>query len=184
MLLGVFRNRRDGKAVTLAQILWIKSNGDTAKLFIVEPRAMTIAGDLAKFPSIAAINDTLEERGIETLNKFQAYSERFHRLLRLNADHNPMNIFNQTVAVKDIKSLTQFIRDYMLEGGSAAELFGDLKERVRDLRNTHSMIQMQKEQLRHLEDVSGKVAEFRAAKDKQARLEAERNALDMVFVRI
>lgn len=181
VLLGVFRNRRDGKAVTVAQILWIKSNGDTAKLFIVEPRAMTIAGDLAGFPSIAAINETLEDRGIEPLNKFQAYSERFHRLLRLNADRNPMNIFNQTVAVKDIKSLTQFIRDYMLEGGSAAQLFEDLKERVRDLRNTHSMIEMQKQQLKHLEDVAGRVAEFRAAKDKQAKLEAERNALDIFF---
>src|SRR4051812_26487086 len=68
VLLGVFRNRRDDKSVTLAQILWIKSNGDTAKLFIVEQRAMTIEGDLAGFPSIPAINETLENRGIETIN--------------------------------------------------------------------------------------------------------------------
>src|SRR6266567_881411 len=111
VLLGVFRNGRENKSVTLAQILWIKSNGDTAKLFIIEPRALTIVGDLAGFPSIAAIKETLTDRGIETVDKFNIYSERFHRLLRLNADRNPMNIFNQTVAVKDIKNLTQFIRD-------------------------------------------------------------------------
>jgi len=131
VLLAVFRNRRDNKVITLAQLLWIKSNGDTAKLFIVEPRALTIAGNLAGFPSIADIKETLKDRGIETIDKFQTYSERFHRLLRLNADRNPMDIFNQTVAVKDIKNLTQFIRDYMLEGGSAEELFASLKERVR-----------------------------------------------------
>src|SRR5205823_11465641 len=84
VLLGVFRNRRESKAITLAQILWIKSNGDTAKVFIIEPRALTIAGDLAGFPSIAAIKETLKERGIEPIEKFQSYSERFHRLLRLN----------------------------------------------------------------------------------------------------
>src|SRR5439155_10046312 len=98
VLLGVFKNRRDNKAITLGQILWVKSSGDTAKLFIVENRALTISGDLAGFTSIAAIKDTLKERGIETMDKFQVYSERFHRLLRLNADRNPMDIFNQTVA--------------------------------------------------------------------------------------
>ena len=172
VLLGVFRNRRDNKAVTLAQILWIKSNGDTAKLFIIETRALTIAGDLAGFPSIAAIKETLkQQRDIETIDKFQTYSERFHRLLRLNADRNPMDIFNQTVAVKDIKNLTQFIRDYMLEGGSAEDLFASLKERVRELRTTHAMIEMQKEQLAKLETVSAHVSAFRSATEVKAQLE-------------
>jgi uncharacterized protein YPO0396 len=181
VLLGVFRNRRESKAVTLAQILWIKSNGDTAKLFIIEPRALTIAGDLAGFPSIAAIKETLKERGIEPIEKFQSYSERFHRLLRLNADRNPMDIFNQTVAVKDIKNLTQFIRDYMLEGGSAEDLFAKLKERVRELRTTHAMIKMQKDQLAELEAVSSHVSEFRSATELRAQLERERDALDAFF---
>ena len=183
VLLGVFRNARENKAVTLAQILWIKSNGDTAKLFIVETRALTIAGDLAGFPSITAIKETLKERGIETLDKFQAYSERFHRLLRLNADRNPMDIFNQTVAVKDIKNLTQFIRDYMLEGGSAEDLFAKLKERVRELRTTHAMIKMQKEQLAKLETVSAHVSSFRSETILKAQLEKERGALDPFFAR-
>jgi uncharacterized protein YPO0396 len=181
VLLGVFRNRREGKAVTLAQILWIKSNGDTAKLFIVETRALTIAGDLAGFPSIAAIKETLKVRGIETIDKFQAYSERFHRLLRLNADRNPMDIFNQTVAVKDIKNLTQFIRDYMLEGGSAEDLFASLKERVRELRATHAMILTQKEQLAEFENVSKHVSKFRSATETRIQLERERDALDAFF---
>jgi uncharacterized protein YPO0396 len=181
VLLGVFRNRRDNKAITLAQILWIKPNGDTAKLFIVEPRALTIAGDLAGSPSITAIKETLKNRGIETIDKFQTYSERFHRLLRLNADRNPMDIFNQTVAVKDIKNLTQFIRDYMLEGGSAEELFANLKERVRELRTTHAMIQMQKEQLAELERVSKHVSQYLSATETRIRLERERDALDAFF---
>ena len=181
VLLGVFRNRRESKSVTLAQILWIKSNGDTAKLFIVEPRALTISGDLAGFPSIAAIKETLKERGIEYVEKFQSYSERFHRLLRLNADRNPMDIFNQTVAVKDIKNLTQFIRDYMLEGGSAEDLFAKLKERVRELRTTHAMIEMQRDQLAQLKAVSAHVLEFRSATELRTQLERERDALDAFF---
>ena len=181
VLLGVFRNRRENKVVTLAQILWIKSNSDTAKVFIIEPRALTIAGDLAGFPSIAAIKETLTDRGIETVDKFNIYSERFHRLLRLNADRNPMNIFNQTVAVKDITNLTKFIRDYMLEGGSAEDLFDKLKDRVRELRTTHAMIKMQKDQLAELEIVSKHVSKFRFAIETRIQLERERNALDAFF---
>ena len=183
VLLGVFRNRRENKIVALAQILWIKSNGDTAKIFLVETRPLTIAGDLAGFPSIGEIRDTLKQRELEPIEKFTTYSERFHRLMKLNADRQPMDIFNQTVAVKDIKNLTEFIRDYMLEGGSAETLFDALKERVRELRNTHAKIKMLKDQLTKLETVSAHVSAFRSATELKVQLEKERDALDAFFAK-
>lgn len=183
VLLGVFRNRRGKKTVTLAQILWMKANGDTAKIFLVETRPMTIEGDLAGFPSIAEIKDTLKQRGLEPIEKFGTYSERFHRLMKLNADRLPMDIFNQTVAVKDIKNLTEFIRDYMLEGGSAESLFDGLKERVRELRNTHAKIKMLKDQLMKLETVAAHVSAHRSATQLKLQLEKERDALDAYFAK-
>ncbi len=183
VLLGVFRNRRENKTVTLAQILWMKTNGETAKLFLVETRAMSIEGDLAGFPSIGEIKETLKKRGLEPVEKFATYSERFHRLMRLNADRLPMDIFNQTVAVKDIKNLTEFIRDYMLEGGSAEKLFDGLKERVRELRTTHAKIKMLKDQLLKLETVASHVSTFHSASELRAQLEKERDALDAFFAR-
>jgi len=183
VLLGVFRNRRENKTVTLAQILWIKAGGDTAKIFLVETRALTIAGDLAGFPSIGEIKETLKKRDLEPIDKFGTYSERFHRLMKLNANWLPMDIFNQTVAVKDIKNLTEFIRDYMLEGGSAEKLFEGLKERVRELRNTHAKIKMLKDQLVKLETVAAHVSTFRSATELKGQLEAERSALDAFFAK-
>jgi uncharacterized protein YPO0396 len=183
VLLGVFRNRRENKTVTLAQILWMKSSGETTKIFLVETRAMTIEGDLAGFTSIGEIKDTLKKRGLEPIEKFATYSERFHRLMRLNADRLPMDIFNQTVAVKDIKNLTEFIRDYMLEGGSAEKLFDGLKDRVRELRTTHAKIKMLKDQLLKLETVASHVSTFRSASELKAQLEKERDALDAYFAR-
>jgi uncharacterized protein YPO0396 len=103
--------------------------------------------------------------------------------MKLNAARVPMGIFNQTVAVKDIKNLTEFIRDYMLEGGSAEELFDSLKERVRELRNTHAKIKMLKDQLTKLEAVSTHVAAFRTATNLKTQLESQRAALDVFFAK-
>jgi uncharacterized protein YPO0396 len=183
VLLAVFKNRRERKDVTLAQILWIKSNGETAKVFIVETRALNIEGDLAGFASTGEIKEELKKRGFDPMDKFGTYSERFHRLMKLNPDRLPMDIFNQTVAVKDIKNLTEFIRDYMLEGGSAENLFDGLRERVRELRNTHSKIKMLKDQLGKLMAVSGHVSAFRLASEQRKLLESQREALDAFFAR-
>lgn len=183
VLLGVFRNRRTQKVVSLAQVLWIKANGDTGKIFLVEDRPLTIEGDLAGFPSIGEIKEQLGLRGFTPLDKFTIYSERFHRLMRLNAERLPMDIFNQTVAVKDIKNLTDFIRDYMLEGGSAEGLFTALKERVAELRATHAKIKMLKDQLVKLETISAHVSTYRSAGELRTLLEKQHSALDAFFAK-
>lgn len=184
VLLGVFRNRQADKTVTLAQILWVKTNGDTVKLHLVEQRALTIKGNLANFTSTANIRTELKERGFEAIEKFKEYSEKFHRYLRLNSAQNPMGIFNQTVAVKDIRNLTQFIRDYMLDDGSASQLFEDLKTRVREMRSTYNLIKMQKEQLIVLETTSGHISAVKSAKEAWDLLNKQRSALDAYFAKV
>jgi uncharacterized protein YPO0396 len=185
VLLAVFRGQNPDKVVSLAQILWVKSNGEMApKSFIVSNRALTIKGDLSNFQQTGDIRDELKRRGFDVLSQFKDYSEKFHRALGLNSAHSPMNIFNQTVAVKNIKSLTQFIRDYMVDDSSALKLFEDLKVRVRELRETYALIKMQKEQLGMLETVTSHVSVVQTAKETCAICEQQRSALDAYFARI
>lgn len=184
VLLAVFRNRQTNKTVTLAQILWVKNNGESVKLHIVEQRALTIAGDLANFTSTVNIRSELKERGFDPIDKFKDYSEKFHRYLRLNSAQNPMGIFNQTVAVKDIRNLTQFIRDYMLDDGSASQLFEELKTRVREMRTTYNLIKMQKEQLLMLESASSHVSTVKSARENWDLYNKQRAALDSYFAQV
>jgi len=184
VLLATFRNQQTRKTVTLAQILWVKSNNETSKIHLVEQRALTIQGDLANFTSTANIRLELKQRGFEPIEKFKDYSEKFHRHMRLNSAQNPMGIFNQTVAVKDIRNLTQFIRDYMLDDGSAVQLFEDLKSQVREMIQTYNLIKMQKEQLAMLETVSAHVSAVQSAKEQYAALEKQRGAVDAFFQQV
>ena len=65
-------------------------------------------------------------------------------MLFLDADlgtRSPMSIFNQAVCIKDVKDLTQFIREHMLDDGGAKEKLVALQERFDDLRSTHRRIE-------------------------------------------
>jgi len=177
ILLGVFKKFGTAKSVSIAQILWIKSNGELGKFHIAEERALTIEKDLL-VTEPSTIRETLRDRVIEPIETFAKYSERFHRLLGLNADRNPMGIFNQTVAVKDIGNLTKFMRDHMLEDASALTQFDKLKERVRESRETHRMIKMLTEQLAMLETISSHVRTRRTALERAAVTRGMQAALE------
>jgi len=178
VLLATFRNSTTGKVASIAQILWLKGNGDVGKFYIAEERALTVEADLRGFEAVAGIRDALRKRNIEAMERFQQYSERFHRLLGLDPNRNPMGIFNQTVAVKDITNLTVFIRQHMLEDSSAFEQFEKLKERVRGLRETHRMIKMLKDQLIILRTIQGHVGARRTALESMTMLTGQKESLD------
>ena len=47
-------------------------------------------------------------------------------------NRSPMSIFNQAVCIKDVKDLTQFIREHMLDDGGSKEKLLALQERFDD----------------------------------------------------
>ena len=49
-------------------------------------------------------------------------------------NRSPMSIFNQAVCIKDVKDLTQFIREHMLDDGGSKEKLVALQERFDDLK--------------------------------------------------
>src|SRR5690606_38689417 len=86
---------------------------------------------------------------------------------------SPMDIFNQAICIKDISNLTQFIRDYMLDDGGAAEKLDNLRKNFDELRLTYQRIETAKQQLAALDaihedheaisEAQGKVGEWNAA---------------------
>ena len=66
---------------------------------------------------------------------------------------SPMAIFNQAVCIKDVKDLTQFIREHMLDDGGSKEKLLALQERFDDLRSTHRRIETASYQITQLDEI-------------------------------
>lgn len=147
VLLASFHNQGLNSWVTLAQVLWINTANKVEKVFLVEPRRLSIKADLSHLDTPASLRRVLRDRGLIGLDSFTAYSDKFHDLLCLPKEKTPMTIFNQAICIKDISDLTSFIREHMLDDGGAMEKLHALRRNFTELRETNRRIELASKQL-------------------------------------
>lgn len=147
VLLAHFHNETFNSHVTLAQVLWVNSANKVDRAYIVARRKLSIEDDLSDLGSPAEVRQRLRDRGLEPIEGFSAYSQRFHEALCLMAAMSPMDIFNQAVCIKDITDLTSFIRRYMLDDGGAPQKLEQLRANFDELRLTYERIEREKRRL-------------------------------------
>jgi uncharacterized protein YPO0396 len=181
VLLAYFYNETFQSHVTVAQVLWVPSSGRVERAFIAERRHLTIEGDFNHLGSSAEIRKNLRERGLEPIDTFSAYSAKFHEMLFLPKGKSPMDIFNQAICIKDISNLTQFIRDYMLDDGGAAEKLDNLRKNFDELRLTFQRIENARKQLESLDAIHQDHESILAGQQKVGQWNASLEALPLFF---
>lgn len=143
VLLATFHNADLNSWVSLAQVLWVNSSNKVEKVYITEPRKLSIEIEFNHLDTPSTFRRILrDDRGLMIHDSFAAYSERFHELLCMPREKTPMEIFNQAICIKDIHDLTSFIREFMLDDGGAAERLAALRGNFTDLRDTHRRIEI------------------------------------------
>jgi uncharacterized protein YPO0396 len=116
VILGVFHNAGYDQTVTLAQVFWIKdAQGQPARFFLAAERDLSIAGDFAHFGSdIAALRKRLRRPGNDLFDSFPPYGAWFRRRFGID-NEQALDLFHQTVSMKSVGNLTDFVRSHMLE---------------------------------------------------------------------
>ena len=112
-LLAVFTDEQLDRSFTICQVLYLGPDGSTEKIFALSDEARDLKNDLAAVHGSDSIRAHMQELGYHVTKKFVQYQEWFAR--RTQVRGKAMDMFNQTVAVKDIQSLNEFIRRHMLE---------------------------------------------------------------------
>ncbi len=184
VLLAHFFNEAYQSEVTLVQILWCLPSGKVDKVFMVEKRKLTIEGDFNRLGDSDNVRRILKERGYNTIDSFTAYHKKFESMLFLDADlgtRSPMSIFNQAVCIKDVKDLTQFIREHMLDDGGAKEKLIALQERFDDLRSTHRRIETASYQIEQLDEIQNTHAQFLDSMNLRANTEKIRQTIEPFY---
>lgn len=148
VILGVFRNAGYDQTVCLAQVFWMKEpHGQPARYFVGADRELSIASDFANFGSdMVQLRKKLRGLGGEIFDSFPPYGAWFRRRFGIENDQ-AMELFHQTVSMKSVGNLTDFVRSHMLEPFDVAPRIQALISHFDDLNRAHEAVLNAKRQV-------------------------------------
>lgn len=152
VILGVFHNAGYNKTVTLAQVFWMKdTTGQPARLYVASERDMSIAAEFSGFGSeINALKKRLRAADVDLFENFPLYGAWFRRRFGIG-NEQALDLFLQTVSLKSVGNLTDFVRSHMLEPFDVAPRIAALIQHFDDLNRAHEAVLKAKRQVEMLE---------------------------------
>ncbi|HET7313780.1 ATP-binding protein [Salinisphaera sp.] len=174
VILSQFRNAGFDQDVTLAQVFWIKDQGQPQRFYIVADTALTITEHFADFgPDLNQLKKRLRATpGVEIHDNFPPYGAAFRRRFGLD-NEQALELFAQTVSMKSVGNLTEFVRTHMLEAAPVDARIDDLIAHFDDLNRAHDAVVNARRQIEALEPL---VADSRQWTELNRQIEAWRAA--------
>ena len=154
VILGVFSSEELAATVTLAQVFWMK-NGDVGgqpdRFYITADTPLSIAADFLDFgQDMAGLRKRLKAaNGVAVRDGFPEYGRDFRRLLGIESEQ-AMELFHQTVSMKSVGNLTDFVREHMLEPFNSAKATKDIVAHFDHLTSAHEAVLRAQAQLEAL----------------------------------
>ncbi len=182
VILGVFRNRDFQQAVTLAQVFWIAdAQGQPARFFAAAERELSIAEEFAGFGAdIGNLRKRLRNDGVDLFQSFPAYGAWFRRRFGIE-NEQAMELFHQTVSMKSVGNLTDFVRGHMLEPFDAGPRIRALIDHFDDLDRAYRAVLTAKRQVSLLEPLVADCARHGELIESIEHLRGCRDALRNYF---
>jgi uncharacterized protein YPO0396 len=168
VLLAHFNDRISQQDVTLAQVLWIE-NGTVKKFFAIADTQLSIATHF-QCSRIADLKKQLKVSGVEIFEEFIKYSQQFRKRLGLQSE-KALDLFNQTVSIKEIGGLNDFVRSHMLEKTDVQTKIGELQESYDNLTICHTAIQKARKQLEALQPLTIEAEKYTNLKNEAVNTE-------------
>lgn len=166
-----------GRCVTLVRLLWIRGNSSVAadvhKHFIIAERAFDLAAELDGFDlDLRRLKQRLAD--VHHHDSFNAYAERFRRLLGIGNDA-ALRLLHKTQSAKNLGDLNHFLRDFMLERPETFAVAERLVAEFAELDEAHKAVVTAREQIETLSPA-------RSAHGRLLDVQRERSALDELLV--
>lgn len=158
IILACFINTATGKAFSIAQLLYLASER-VDKVYCFTESERSIRDDFDALGSTEKLLPTLQQRGWQATRKHVEFERWFAKTI--HAKPKAMEVFNQTVAVKDIQRLNDFIRHHMLEPLQWDEKVNNLVGHFAQLTEAHQALVRIQRQLAELEPVERAGAAYR-----------------------
>jgi uncharacterized protein YPO0396 len=184
VILGVFGNEGYDATVTIAQVFWLRAadaGGQPDRFYVTADKPLSVAGDFADFGSdMTALRRRLRSAGAQIYDSFPEYGKDFRRRLGIESEQ-AMELFHQTVSMKSVGNLTDFVRDHMLEPFDAAKWTASIVAHFEDLTKAHEAVQRARAQLTALGPLLAECDAHDKVVAEIAARSAQRNALKYYF---
>ncbi len=153
VLLARFHNAGFDQGATLAQVFWLKGGQhNPERFFVFAERPLTIKEHFSGFGSdILDLKKRLRRLpGVELLDKFKEYATRFRHLFGIQHE-KALELFYQTVSMKSVGNLTDFVRNHMLERCDVESRIESLRRAFDNLNRAHEAVLKAKAQIERLQ---------------------------------
>lgn len=170
VVLGVFSDRNFGRTVTLAQVFWFPEEAAASpkrfyvlaqKTLSITERFSAIGGDMRAF------RKQLERDSfIKTFDDYPQYGHEFRKIFGIR-QVQAMDLFQQTISMKKVDSLTGFVRQNMLEVPDAEQEVEVMLRQYHDLEAAHQAVERAREQQKYLQPIETLGQEYAAVSQKQ-----------------
>lgn len=183
VILGRFRNAGFDEDVTLAQVFWFRqSAGQPERFYIVADAALSIKEHFSDFGrDINALRKRLRKRdGVEVFDSFPQYGAAFRRRFGI-VNEQALDLFLQTVSMKQVGDLTDFVRSHMLEPFQVEPRISAMLAHFSDLTAAYEAVLKARDQLEKLTPIVADCDRYGELVAESKRLRALRDALRAYF---
>ena len=182
VILGVFHNQGYDQTITLAQVFWMKTNqGQPERFFVGAETALTIANHFADFGTeISGLRKRLRQQQYQIFDSFPGYGAWFRRRFGIN-NEQAMGLFHQTVSMKSVGNLTEFVRSHMLEPFDIAPRIKALIDHFHNLTQAHQSLLTARRQIAELTPLIDHCDRHQQHLDETNQTTANREALACYF---
>jgi uncharacterized protein YPO0396 len=149
VLLASFHNERLRQTVSLAQVFYWRDD-ELRKFYLIAQRQLEIVEHLQLKSTPDELRKRLRSLGVEVFDEFSRYSAKLVKLFGLRSE-KALDLFNQTVSIKEIGGLNEFVRQHMLEKTDAGEKIVQLQETYENLTRAHDAIAKAEKQIAALQ---------------------------------
>ncbi len=182
ILLAVFYDQLFGQYVTLAQLHWVTASGDHHARYLIKEADIHIDSlGIANLNTASfASHFQQEEWFYETTEA--PYQGKLQGLLRI-PDPKALRLFCRTVSMKEVRSVTEFIRGLMLEPHDSAGYLRGIETHFQDLHSIYQELLETKRQIALLEPIETVFGVFREASDAVELLNSVSRATKVIISR-
>ncbi len=183
VLLGYFYNAAYDSHVTIAQVFWCKEDqNQPARFYCLSTEALTIAEHFSQFGNdILDLKKRLKRRNhLQLFESFKDYSAEFRRRLGIQSEQ-ALELLYQTVSMKAVGNLTEFVRTHMLEAPPVQERITSICREFENLNRTHEAVLKAKDQLLLLQPMLTDYTTYQTHEQQHSDKTRYREALDAFF---
>ncbi|UWG97975.1 hypothetical protein LPY66_03975 [Dehalobacter sp. DCM] len=183
VILATFQDQGLSQYVTLAQFFWFQ---DPQKLpvrfYVVADKEMAIAKDFSKFDKdVRILKKRLKNSDrVYVFEDYTRYAESFRRKFGIEQEQ-ALDLFQQTISMKKVEALTDFVRANMLEAPNTNEDVEKLINHFHDLNCAHEAVIKAKNQIQKLNPIVEQGGLYGQLNQKQNLLTSARRALGPWF---